>query len=65
MKTIETVDGDRDWRLRPTILLPCNGERIEARSVTIDDFAEDMQGRDVVTFTCPRCGQVHRSNVYL
>jgi hypothetical protein len=60
----KTIPGDEDWRPRPTILLSCNGERIDAEAVEFEDIAEDMQGRDVVTFTCPRCGQTHQSNVY-
>jgi hypothetical protein len=44
-----------------TVLLPCNGERLPEADVKFLDISEDVQGRDVLRFECPRCGQTHDS----
>ena len=44
------------------LMLPCTqGERILESDVHLTNIEEDIQGRDVVTFDCPRCGHEHRS----
>ena len=47
----------------PTIMviLPCRNERVPEASVEFLDIAEDFEGRDVLTFRCPSCGEVHTS----
>ncbi len=47
---------------RIEILLPCTGERVDETDVDIDNIEEDMQGRDVVTFRCPHCAEIHKSH---
>lgn len=39
----------------------CDGSAVPETSVNIANIEEDMLGRDVVTFKCPRCGCAHRS----
>lgn len=53
----------RPWEGRGPIwvTLSCDGDRVDERTVKVEDIEEDIQGRDVLTFTCPRCGEVHRS----
>lgn len=46
------------------IILPCTRERVDERDVEIDNIEEDMQGRDVVTFRCPHCAEIHKSHRY-
>ena len=47
---------------RPILLaLPCNGDRIDESTVTLENIEEDIQGRDLVTFQCPVCGKQHQS----
>ncbi len=51
--------------LPATVLLQCNGRRVATDRVEFLDIHEDIGGRDVMTFTCPDCGRVHESNIYL
>ena len=45
-----------------SVMLPCNSyERVDERTVTTLNIEEDISGRDVLTFTCPRCAETHRS----
>jgi hypothetical protein len=44
-----------------TVLLACNGERVPEGAVGFLDIHEDIQGHDVLTFTCPACGRSHES----
>ena len=39
------------------LVQPCNGDRIPEDEVDCTNIEEDMQGRDVVTFDCPNCGE--------
>ncbi len=43
------------------VVLPCTGERVPEDQVTFEDIEENFEGRDVLTFTCPRCGDTHKS----
>lgn len=47
---------------RILIRLPCTGEEVDETDVDIDNIEEDMQGRDVVTFRCPHCAEIHKSH---
>lgn len=44
-----------------TVILSCNQERVSEDRVKAVDIEEDIQGRDVLTFVCPECGQEHKS----
>ncbi len=44
------------------IRLPCNGELVDEREIDIENIEEDMQGRDVVSFKCPYCAEIHKSH---
>lgn len=46
------------------LYLSCSGDHVRETTVTIDGVEEDIQGADVVTFTCPQCGERHRSRRY-
>jgi hypothetical protein len=39
----------------------CCDEWLMESEVHMVDIAEDLQGHDVVTFDCPRCGHEHKS----
>ena len=41
----------------------CTSSRVPFPSVEFLDISEDIQGRDVVTYRCPACGQKHTSFV--
>ena len=43
------------------VALSCSKDWISESRVKITDCSEDPFGRDVVTFTCPECGEVHNS----
>lgn len=49
---------------RSTVVLTCNSQHVAADDVAFLDVAEDAQGRDVMTFTCPKCQEVHKSLIY-
>lgn len=43
---------------RPVLVrCPRCGEVHNESDVVFIDIAEDMEGRDVLTFTCPHCGE--------
>jgi hypothetical protein len=44
-----------------TVILSCTKERMNEQEVTFLNIAEDIQGRDCLTFVCPKCGQDHTS----
>lgn len=49
-------------RNRPIlVVLTCTGEGLPETEVECTNIEEDFQGRDVVWFTCPECGEEHRS----
>lgn len=43
------------------VVLTCTTERVDETEVEIENIEEDFQGRDVVTFQCPACGDTHKS----
>lgn len=43
------------------VMLTCNKEWMEEELVNYIDIEEDMEGKDVLTFECPVCNEVHRS----
>lgn len=51
------------YKTMPKVHLECNGEWVDFQKVKFDDIAEDIYGRDVVTFECPECGEFHKSLV--
>jgi len=50
----------------PTIVvvLSCDGTRIDEKTVEFLGIEEDIQGADILTFKCPRCGEQHKSRRY-
>ena len=54
----------KDYEREITVLLPCTGEKLSESKVEFDNIEEDFQGRDWLTFTCPRCNQKHQSFRY-
>lgn len=48
--------------IRPIqVVLTCNKEYINEEAVEFVDISEDFQGHDVMTYRCPRCGEIHNS----
>lgn len=43
------------------VVLTCNKEYVAESSVRFLNIEEDYAGRDLLTFICPECGQVHKS----
>lgn len=48
------------------IVLPCNWQQYEFRygELHVLDCSEDVDGADIVKYTCPVCAQQHESRVY-
>lgn len=46
------------------VVLTCSKEFAPLDKVKFVNIEEDMQGKDVLTFKCPRCGEQHESHVY-
>jgi len=46
-----------------TVTLQCTKEAVKLSEVKFLDVSEDIQGQDVISFTCPKCSQQHRSLV--
>lgn len=40
---------------------PCQSRKIPEDSVEFIDIEEDFQGKDILTYKCPLCGEEHRS----
>ena len=43
------------------VKLKCIDEWVDERTVEFVDIEEDFEGKDVLTFRCPQCGEQHRS----
>jgi DNA-directed RNA polymerase subunit M/transcription elongation factor TFIIS len=60
---------DKNWRDRygrhyepaVQVVLSCDGDRISEDEVEFINIEEDIQGRDRLTFKCPRCHENHTS----
>lgn len=39
-------------------------EWVDVEDVKFLNIEEDVQGRDVMTFECPKCGESHKSLVF-
>lgn len=46
------------------VILECNQEYCPEDEVTFVNIEEDFEGRDVLTFRCPVCGEIHQSHRY-
>ena len=44
------------------VLLECNDEYVPEDQVEFLNIEEDFEGRDVLTFKCPVCGERHQSH---
>ena len=51
----------KDYERPIYVLLPCTQEKMLESKVTFEGIEEDILGRDMLTFTCPKCGQKHQS----
>lgn len=49
------------YEKRIYVNLSCCGEKVDEREVEFENIEEDMQGRDILTFKCPICGETHTS----
>ena len=57
-------DDFYDWEeyLAPIeVYISCLDKFIPEDDVKMVNIQEDMQGRDLLTFICPECGEVHES----
>lgn len=43
------------------VSLSCCGGMIGETEVEFQNIEEDFYGRDVLTFICPKCGEIHKS----
>ncbi len=43
------------------VVTPCDGDMANEAEVQFVNIEEDISGRDVLTFICPKCGSEHRS----
>ncbi len=43
------------------VVLSCTGEYFPEEEVEFGGIREDMEGRDLLTFICPKCGEEHTS----
>lgn len=43
------------------VYLECTDDYIPECEVEFLNIEEDFEGREVLTFKCPECGQVHKS----
>ena len=50
------------YRRPVTVRLPCIGTFIDENKVEFINIEEGFDGRDVMTFKCPNCGENHQSN---
>lgn len=50
-----------DYERPVVVTLSCNSERIDEREVEFVNIEENFYGEDVLTFKCPRCGEIHKS----
>jgi hypothetical protein len=50
------------------VILTCDKSYYDAETVCSEPYflniEEDFYGADLVTFTCPKCNEVHKSNIY-
>jgi hypothetical protein len=43
------------------VRLACSGDMVSESNVKFEGIEEDIEGRDILTFGCPECGEIHRS----
>ena len=48
-----------EFRREVVVTLTCTNERISETDVEIINIEEDIQGRDLLTFICPKCKKQH------
>lgn len=53
--------GGKEYQPEVYVILSCTGDKISEQDVEFENIEEDMQGRDVLTYKCPECGQSHKS----
>ena len=44
-----------------SVILPCTGDKVKEEDVEFLNIQEDFQGRDLLTYVCPECGEQHDS----
>jgi hypothetical protein len=55
------TDAYEEYQSPIRVYLACSKEWVPEPTVEVEDIAEDIQGRDILTFTCPQCGEYHQS----
>ena len=43
------------------IEIPCANKRVIKTEVEVLNIEEDAEGRDLLTFRCPECGEEHKA----
>jgi len=46
------------------VILKCNGEFVDEKTVTPINIEEGPQGEDILEFKCPKCHKNHKSARY-
>ena len=63
--SIEETLSDFDfWEVPVKVLLSCTKEYFDEALVEFLNIEEGIQGQDVLTFTCPRCADTHKSLMF-
>ena len=55
---------NRYYGMQPKVYLECKGELSPMKKHELENIEEDELGRDVVTFVCAECNQLHKSRVF-
>ena len=55
------IEKHDEWERKVKVMLTCTKDWCLEEEVESLNIEEDIEGRDVLTFTCPECGQVHQS----
>lgn len=55
------ADAWEEYEPPVVVVLSCTQDRVPETTVTAENIEEDILGRDILTFRCPKCGESHRS----
>ena len=43
------------------VIQSCNGDKVDEQTVKVENIEEDIQGRDLLTFLCNSCDELHKA----
>lgn len=56
-------DSEKIPERKCKVILSCVEQYIDEDKVKFIDIEEDFLGRDILTFECPKCGEIQKSFV--